>query len=279
MRLRRITYLPLALLLLFLANSFNLSCAAEPDSISRAIVVYGDTRTNHDDHRKVVEAIMKINPEVAFHVGDLVADGRVKAQWDVFFEISEPLLKIAEFYPVLGNHERNSQLYFDNFELPNNERWYSVDKYNIHFIILDSNVDSSIGSEQYNWLEADLKNRDKNVTFTAVVLHHPPYSTGHHKKDEKGLRETVVPLFEKYNVDIVFAGHDHDYERSLVNGIYYIVTGGGGAPHDRPQARTSPYSQIFINTLEFCALSIKDSQLLVEVFNEKSELIDKFSVE
>ncbi|MCK4236104.1 MAG: metallophosphoesterase [Candidatus Krumholzibacteria bacterium] len=51
--------------------------------------------------------------------------------------------------------------------------------------------------------------------FIAAIFHHPPISTGPHTEDEMGLRKTIVPLFERYGVDVVFNGHDHIYERSL----------------------------------------------------------------
>ncbi len=48
----------------------------------------------------------------------------------------------------------------------------------------------------------------------------------------------LVPIFETYGVDVVFSGHDHDYERTEAlrsNGIVepgegtvYVTTGGGG---------------------------------------------------
>jgi len=46
---------------------------------------------------------------------------------------------------------------------------------------------------------------------------------------ETGMRERLAPLFEQYNVDAVFMGHHHSYERVIVNGITYIITAGGGA--------------------------------------------------
>lgn len=277
MKQKRTVFAALTLILILMVDCGFINTGVK-DSPDHALIVYGDTRTNHDNHKKVVEAILKVDPKVVFHVGDLVADGRKQDQWVTFNEITKPLLSVVEFYPAAGNHERNSQLYFDNFELPNNERWYSVEKYGVHFIILDSNADLSDTSAQYAWLENDLQNRSKTAAFTAAVFHHPPYSTGSHKEDEKGLRKTIVPLFEKYGVDIAFSGHDHHYERSLVNGIYYIVTGGGGAPlYDRE--RESPNSQIFLKELEFCALTVKKDKLKIDVFNEKSELIDNFIVE
>jgi len=245
--------------------------------LSAPIVIYGDNRTDHQTHQKIVDEIIKTKPAIVFHTGDLVENGLIPAQWTTFNQIVSDLIEIAKFYPALGNHENNSPLYFDNFVLLNNERWYSVEKDNLYFIVLDSNSDCSIGSEQYLWLENNLQNINKNIKFIIAIFHHPPFSTGPHDEDEKGLRQTIVPLFEQYGVDIVFNGHDHDYEMSLYNNIYYIVTGGGGAPlYD--QARTSSYSQLFIKTYHFCKLSLVNNQLIIEVYDIDSNLIDKFMI-
>lgn len=149
---------------------------------------------------------------------------------------------------------------------------------NLHFIILDSNSDCSIGSEQYLWLESDLQNINEDIKFVIAIFHHPPFSTGSHTEDEKGLRQSIVPLFEQYGVDIVFNGHDHDYERLLYNNIYYIVNSGGGAPL-RNQARTSSYSQLFIKAYHFCKLTINEDQLIIEVYDINSNLIDEFVID
>jgi len=248
------------------------------ESLSSPIIIYGDSRTNHQTHQKIVNEIIKTKPAIVFHTGDLIEDGLNLTQWATFNQIVSGLMEIAEFYPALGNHENNSPLYFDNYELPNNERWYSVEKDNLHFIVLDSNSDCSIGSEQCLWLEDDLQNINENIKFIIAIFHHPSFSTGPHTEDEKGLRQSIVPLFEQYGVDIVFNGHDHDYEKSLYNNIYYIVTGGGGAPlYD--QARTSLYSQKFIKVYHFCKLSLANDQLIIEVYDVDSNPIDQFVID
>ena len=217
------------ILLTIILISLQLSCFSigDPQTVSQAIVIYGDSSTGHQAHQKIVDEIIKTKPAIVFHTGDLVEDGLIPDQWATFNEIISDLIKIAEFYPALGNHENNSPLYFDNFILPNNERWYSVEKDNLHFMVLDSNSDCSIGSEQYLWLEGNLQNINENIKFVIAIFHHPPFSTGRHTEDEKGLRQTIILLFEQYGVNIVFNGHVHDYERSLYHNIYYIVTGGG----------------------------------------------------
>jgi len=242
------------------------------------IIVYGDTRTNHDIHQQVVDQIIQHTPAVLFHSGDLVADGRIESQWETFDSITAPLFATTELFPSLGNHEYQSSLYFDRFNLSNNEQWYSVDRCYTHFIILNSNVATDTASEQYQWLESDLAGIADSIRFVIAVFHHPPYSTGPHTEDEKGLRETFVPLFEQYGVDIVFNGHDHHYERSFCGGRYYIVTGGGGAPL-RDQARTHPCSQLFVKAYHFCKLSVVDDRMLVRVYNLDAQLVDRFSLD
>jgi acid phosphatase type 7 len=245
--------------------------------IARAILVYGDTRTNHDIHRQVVAQMMLQRPVVVFHVGDLVENGFSASQWDTFNIITAGLRSVAEFFPALGNHESQSPLFFSNFNLPNNEQWYSVERDSIHFIVLNSCVSIQPGSEQLSWLDSDLAQVADSIKFIVVVLHHPPYSTGPHTEDEVGLRETVVPLFERYGVAVVFAGHDHAYERSFCGGRYYIVTGGGGAPlHD--QARQYPCSQLYLKTHEFCRLTRVGDELRVRVYDSDLNLIDQIEI-
>src|SRR5262249_38172623 len=79
---------------------------------SYTFAVYGDTRTRHDVHRRVINALVKHGiPDFVIHTGDLVADGNDSAMWPVFFDIERELLRQTVFFPSLGNHERNSRDY------------------------------------------------------------------------------------------------------------------------------------------------------------------------
>lgn len=209
----------------------------EPDVADAfRIVVFGDTRSNHDDHRAVVHSILPGMPQLVFHSGDLVGDGLSSALWDTFFKIEAPLIRDVPLYPVMGNHENNAQEFFDTFELPDNspspERYYAVRWSTLLVAMLDlygSAYDDQ--SAQYAWLEKTLADaaKDPGILHRMVGLHHGPYDSGSHGSSST-VRSRLVPLFEKYGVELVFSGHDHDYERGTVNGIKYVVSGGGGAP-------------------------------------------------
>ena len=238
------------------------------------IAVYGDSRTGHTMHQKIVNDIMTYSPDIVLHVGDLVNDGSSAADWTIFDNITSAMRASAAFYPALGNHEKNSSLYFSHFELPNNERWYSVDYNIIHFIALDSAFSSlAVGSEQYQWLAADLQNVDKSSKFIIVYFHHPIFTTS--GNDNESLKASLTPLFENNSVDVVFTGHMHIYERSLYNNIIYYVTGGGGAPLS-DQTRTSPYSKKFVKDNNYIIIKIFGSDtLLISSYDDDNNLIDE----
>lgn len=132
-----------------------------------------------------------------------------------------------------GKHDPTKPPYFTIFTLPmegqsggvpsHSESYYSVDYGSLHLISLDTELRDAAGNQvmdgkgdQYDWLAKDLA--ANRLPFTIVYFHKPPYSKGSHDSDTeldmKNMREKVNPVFEKYKVDIVLAGHSHVYERT-----------------------------------------------------------------
>jgi len=221
-----------------LSDDRTFKSAAGPGQTSFTFVVIGDTHSGVFEfprrqreidamHRANVDTIAAIAPGFFIHVGDLVEEGSDLAGWNDFFAIEGNLMSRIAMFPTLGNHERNHQNYFDLFYLPHNERWYSFDYGNAHFICLeiDGYGDPSPGGEQYLWLQSDLANTDKTWRF--VFFHFPAYNSGYYGSDP-GAQAYLVPLFQQYGVDVVFSGHQHNYQRNVADGITYFVTGGGG---------------------------------------------------
>ena len=131
------------------------------------------------------------------------------------------------------------------------------------------------GSEQYRWLEGELQ-KFAGKTWKFVFFHEPLYSSGVHGPD-LALRDALHPLFVRYGVDLVFTGHDHDYERSAADGVTYIVTGGFGAPlYD--QFRYSPYSKYFASVHHFCVVDVSGASLTVTVTDGSGGTVEKFSL-
>ena len=250
-------------------------------------VVYGDTRTRHDLHKKVVESILKYGqPEVAFHTGDLVSDGFDTAQWPLFFDIERDLLRKVAFFPVLGNHERGNYKYYDFFEVQT--PYYSFDWGQVHFIILNSDVGNvaiskpaqeSFFDEQKRWLVEDLEGSAK-AKMRIVVMHHPPFTAMGKRQSGGGnvWSRSLVPLFEKHNVQLVFTGHDHNYQHHVFGGVHYVVTGGGGAPLYPLDAPMEGITQKVISTEHFVRLKVTPTNAVVEAVGLDGSVIDTFDV-
>ena len=134
------------------------------------------------------------------------------------------------FFPVLGNHDWNApgtQPYLDYFTLPGNERYYEVRLGAVHLFMLDSDSCEPDGvgksSQQAAWLQQALA--ASPAPWKLVVMHHPPYSSGLH-----GRVDWMDWPFADWGASAVFAGHDHTYERLLIDGIPYFINGLGGGP-------------------------------------------------
>lgn len=153
--------------------------------------------------------------------------------------------KENRFFPALGNHDWcTSDLlpHYDTFCLPHNERYYQFTRGPVAFFIVDSDPHEPDGvasdSVQAQWLQAALA--DSRARFKIVVMHHPPYSSGHH-----GSSRWMQWPYKTWGASVVLAGHDHCYERLEVDGMPFIVNGAGGARMFRfPEAPQLPGAAI-----------------------------------
>jgi hypothetical protein len=257
------------------SDIYTLYTAFEKDE-SIKFIAYGDTRgvwDNWANAKIVADAIEKEQAYFALHTGDLVNNGTIPDQWIDFFENSK-FTHNCTLYPALGNHEKNGEPYFKYFNLSNNEIWYSFDSGSVHFISLDSNFKNSLKLSQMLWLVKDLI-FNKNP-FTVVFFHNPPYSSGNHGS-AKYLRWIWGVFFQFLDVDIVFNGHDHSYERGLVKNVNYIVTGGGGAPlYDIGESWWTVYSE---KTYHYCLVTANQEELSFEAKKPDGTVFDSFVIQ
>jgi hypothetical protein len=127
------------------------------------------------------------------------------------------------FYAALGNHDEPSNRAYPGFNM-GGQRYYSFVKGDIRFIVLDTNL---MDPKQLAWFEDTL--RISHEFWTICYFHHPLYSDGGRHGPDVELRVLLEPLLVRYNVDVVFAGHEHFYERlKPQKGITYFIAGSGG---------------------------------------------------
>ena len=227
-------------------------------------VAIGDMGSGMGDQYAVLEQLRTVSFDLMVTVGDnAYEDGTLEEFERNFFGVYADVLQSTPVYPTAGNHDYRTDdgaPYLGVFVLPENggpegtERWYSFDRGDVHFVGLDS---ESIGPLQRAWLEADLAASD--ATWTVVMMHDPPFSSGDHGSSITA-REELCPLFERYGVDLVLAGHDHHYERTKpVDGPVYIVTGGGGRG-TRP-AGISSFTEYSEDVLHFVWVRVEGNTL------------------
>ena len=197
-------------------------------------VIFGDTRTDDEDHAMVIGTIMKEAGDAVFavHTGDMVSAGGVESQWEDFFSVEAPLVRQIPLLGVMGNHELigGRTLVEDYFEPPPSSTsrsalHYSFDVGPVHIAVLD--IYEMDFDPHRDWLEQDLA--DSTASFKIVVLHPPLFTCSKHPPDAD-TRAWLVPVCEQAGVQVVFSGHNHGYERFFGSGIQFVVTAGGGAP-------------------------------------------------
>jgi hypothetical protein len=176
--------------------------------------------------------------------GDQVYDsGALADQNPKLFDVYRDLLRAVPFYPTLGNHDWRTDsggpwraVWYTPANNPaRTENYYSFDFGNAHVVVINSNESTSPGSAQHTFIDRDLA--ASRATWKLAAFHHTIYSSGSH--GSSGIRANLVPLFDRHHVDVVFMGHDHDYERTMPlrddrvvpagQGTVYITTGGGGS--------------------------------------------------
>lgn len=198
--------------------------------------------------------------------GDLTKDGPVYTDWtNDFFRQSKKLLPYVPVYPVLGNHERNSDFYFNYFHLPDNgtpgymEHWYYKDYGNVRIIGLNSNDKYRIQA-QLDWLDEVLEEteREDEIDFVFAQLHHP------HKSElwidgETDYTGQVILRLERFSTKtgkptIHFYGHTHGYARGQSRDhthLWVNVATAGGKIDGWGEYEQSNYDEFSISTSDY----------------------------
>ena len=256
-------------------------------------IVVGDHGTNiSTSQAEVRDRMLALAPDFVVSTGDMIYDDGEPEDFDPkFFGPYAELIRRVVFWPCLGNHDihtDNGDPWRDAFYTPANnpddeEGYYSFDQGNAHFVMVDSNRSTSPGSAQHTFLDQDLAASDAKWKF--VFFHHTIYSSGDHGSDT-GLREDLVPLFDRYGVDIVFMGHDHNYERTVPlrddeevapgEGPIYITTGGGGA--SLRDVEESDFTAYVESTLHVTRVSVDGGTLRAEMIRPDGAVGDEVTV-
>ncbi|HTO88658.1 MAG TPA: metallophosphoesterase [Thermoanaerobaculia bacterium] len=233
--------------------------------------VMGDTDGTSVPTR-IADRLAESDVDLAIHTGDVVYPAGAEQDYDAqFFTPMARWLRRGPVLPALGNHDAMTDggaPLLSDFVLPKNDathdsRFYSFRQGNALFLCLDVETSAfGAGSPQYQWLERVLSETSSSWKF--IYFHTPAYSSAH---SNRVVRLVLSPLFERYGVDVVFAGHEHLYERTFAirdfvssgRGVVYVTEGGGGA--NLTSFRPEEYSAYVADRYGFVEVEVAEQRL------------------
>ncbi|MFY9608061.1 MAG: metallophosphoesterase [Blastocatellia bacterium] len=257
------------------------SVIASASSKTRFAVI-GDFGTGGSDEFAVANLMSESHKSLALDfvltVGDNIYPNGAGRYFQKNFE--EPFAALlrerVKFYATLGNHDveegRQHQMAYPLFNM-NGSNYYSISRGNglVDFFMLDS---TDFGATQTTWLENGL--RSSKALWKVAAFHHPLYSSsGKHGSDLK-LRAKIEPIFIDHGVQVVFSGHDHNYERTKPqNGTQYFVTGAGGKTRrGMVDKRSAIRAASFDEDNSYMLIELDEKEMTFKSICEKGEVVD-----
>lgn len=274
----------------------SFTTAPDPaDTTTEAVfAVTGDSRDDVNVWRNIQRGLSSRagaqQPLFELFTGDAVLLGSQQDQWDAWFTNATDAFSRLPVVMAHGNHEGLALNYLMQFAQPQSddvnrsELYFSFNYGPVHVIVLNDtvqggNVMGIVGGAERDWLTADLRAVDRARTPWVVAMHHKgPFSSGSHSTDADVvlLRSLLPPVYAQGGVDLVFNGHDHDYERSVpldgagnraaagTRGTVYVVGGGAGA--GLYSARTTMWTGVSASVYNFSIVRATRTALTLSAF-------------
>ncbi|HWT03360.1 MAG TPA: metallophosphoesterase [Pyrinomonadaceae bacterium] len=236
----------------------------------------GDTGTGTEKQKELADVMYRYKQAFPYEFVLMMGDNMYGAEKAEDFRVKfEDMYKRllddkVMFYASLGNHDESNQRFYEKFNM-NGEEYYRLKKGDVAFYALNSNY---MDRRQLKWLEDELaKDTSK---WKIAFFHHPPYSSGGKHGSDTKLREVVEPIFLKYGINAVFAGHEHFYERiKPQKGIYYFISGAGGKLRSGDVKDNSPLTEkAYDKDMSFMILEIAGDEMHFQVISRTGETVD-----
>jgi len=258
-------------------------------------------------------------PDARFiaHAGDLVGDGFDDRLWGEWCQALSFISAMVPSLPVPGNHDlhpapnstdANNPLvtpatWNRHFDLPLNGpkalpgQSYFVDFQGVRFIALDVNAfggtikpDSDkerVAVEEVAWLEKVLGDNPNH--WTVVLSHYPVYPIAKQRSRFVEMESRLVPLYDKYHVDLVLQGHDHSYGRTyklrggkvvpdVEPGTVYTVSVSGPKMYEVAPQNPELFAKTLQGSQMFQVVSVSQERLTFHAYAVDGTLIDSFDL-
>jgi predicted phosphodiesterase len=246
---------------------------------STRFLVLGDTGTGDRPEFEVGQRADTYRQKVGFDfsllLGDNIYGPERPQEYVKRFEMPFKSLIDAgvKFYATLGNHDDPNQRFYKPFNM-NGERYYTYSRGNIRFFVLDSNY---LDRKQLDWFEKELKSSGSD--WKMAYFHHPLYSSGAAHGSEVDLRTLLEPLFVKYGMNVVFAGHEHFYERiKPQKGVYYFTAGGAAKLREGNITRTDLTQVGFDTDRSFMIVEVSGDDFYFQTISRTGKTVDSGTI-
>jgi predicted phosphodiesterase len=240
--------------------------------------VTGDSRSAPKKFAEVLTEFSRLKYDYVLLTGDLAYKPEYKYWREEFFikEMQDVASKYG-FFNAVGNHEQwatDTKAYTQAPLSPSGKQeYYSVENGDFHLLILSTEHSLKKGSDQYKFVESELKRSNKK--WKIVVWHKSAYVGGGHGDYKPGV-EISKNLFTKYGVDLVLSGHSHFYQRNIVDGITHVTVAGGGAPLYTPE--DTKYTQKSAKQYHFAYFELDANKISFKAINIDGKVIDDFTL-
>jgi len=271
------------------------------------VLLFGDSGWGGPAQLELARQMQRDDWDLSIHVGDIAYnDGSEEDFTERHFRVYVPTLASTPFYPAVGNHDIRAdggQSYDGAFLWPEpfpGARYFAFHWGRIQFVSIDTSsmTDDVDGlrngtGRQLDWLRGVLReaSADSAVDWIITFQHHPLYShavgiSGHGL--DRSLRANLLPLFERYGVDLVTAGHDHHYERTWPIrdgrrvddgcGPVHVLSGGGGASRYARDITNTTLLATAQRVYQYVELTVGADRIQGRTIDHGGQVVDEFSV-
>jgi hypothetical protein len=255
----------------------------------QTFIAYGDQRFTDPANVRSVDPrvrqwlanqIAVEKPGAVILNGDIPLNGDVLNDYAVFQSETKAWREAhLHVFPALGNHEfagpdkrRDLENWWNIFPELRNRRWYSAQLGSrVYVLALDSDASLLRESDQARWIEQQIDGLPASIDFVIVTMHHPPvadiqqhiYVDHNPRPNEIALRDYLSKAAQTSHARfLVSAGHIHNYERNILDGVVYLVAGGGGAtPYFVERTAQDLYQSVLFPNFHYVKFTLEKDHL------------------
>ena len=276
---------PFKVLTLLVAGLVSAAVSAQPSPLpnrpgSLKFAAIGDNGTGDRPQYELADQMTKAHATFPFDLVIMLGDNMYGSQRPADFvkKFEQPYASLlsagVKFQASLGNHDRPENASYKHWNM-NGERYYSYVRGNVRFFALDS---SRMDPKQVEWIETTL--RESREDWKICYFHHPLYSNAGRHGSSVDLRVLLEPIFVKHGVNVVFAGHDHVYERlKPQKGIFHFVSGAAGKLRRGNMRPTEQTAAFFDQDLSFMLLEVIGTNLHFQAVSRTGKTVDSGVIE